>query len=84
MPLNGFATEDSFRGDCVDPRTEEDPACRTHAGGLACLAIQSAIAQLSALPPPINSYVGDPGLPGDPARRDDFKISGGLKNGNKA
>ena len=34
---------------------------------LACLAVQSATAQLSAPPPPINSYVGDPGLAGDPA-----------------
>jgi len=34
---------------------------------LACLAVQSATAQLSAPPPPINSYIGDPGLPGDPA-----------------
>ena len=34
---------------------------------LACLAVQSATAQLSAPPPPINSYVGDPGLSGDPA-----------------
>jgi autotransporter-associated beta strand protein len=34
---------------------------------VACLAAESAIAQLSVPPPPINSYVGDPGRAGDPA-----------------
>ena len=34
---------------------------------IACLAAECALAQLSAPPPPINTYVGDPGRPGDPA-----------------
>lgn len=34
---------------------------------LACLGAESALAQLSAPPPPINTYVGDPGTVGDPA-----------------
>src|SRR3954464_2551816 len=35
--------------------------------GIACLAADPAMAQLSAPPPPIQSYAGDPGKPGDPA-----------------
>jgi autotransporter-associated beta strand protein len=33
----------------------------------ACVAAQPAAAQLSVPPPPIRSYAGDPGSPGDPA-----------------
>ena len=34
---------------------------------LGCLASQYAIAQLTPPPPPISTYAGDPGLPGNPA-----------------
>ena len=34
---------------------------------VACVAAQPAQAQLSEPPPPIGSYAGDPGRPGDPA-----------------
>jgi hypothetical protein len=34
---------------------------------VACFAAQPAPAQLSVPPPPIKSYPGDPGTPGDPA-----------------
>jgi hypothetical protein len=41
MPSNGLGDRKFHRGDCVDPRTEEDPAGRAHAGsdGLSCRTV---------------------------------------------
>jgi autotransporter-associated beta strand protein len=47
---------------------------------VACVAAQPAPAQLSVPPPPIKSYAGDPGRPGDPAswRTPEFTRDNGM------
>jgi len=47
---------------------------------VACVAAQPAPAQLSVPPPPIQSYAGDPGRPGDPAswRTPEFTRDNGM------
>ncbi len=47
---------------------------------VACVVAQPASAQLSAAPPPIKTYAGDPGRPGDPAswRTPEFIRDNGL------
>jgi len=46
---------------------QKTPLAARMPGVIACLAAESALAQLSAPPPPINSYVGDLGQFGNPA-----------------